>query len=182
MISLFPMHAHDKDAAPSNHASDPQKPRPLPTPPLVLHHSPSPSYLPPPPPYSTLEDELALPAPEAPVIMTPPPNEQSAHARHPYDSFLCHSPPANTWIAVETSQSEYSLLVRLPGFTRDGITISTRKRRILHVVADSWEPEGGHFERRVSFGYDAELAQVRAEFDGEMLRVVVPRRVSAVTS
>lgn len=39
----------------------------------------------------------------------------------------------------------------------------------------------GHFERRVSFGYDAELAQVRAEFDGEMLRIVVPRR-SAIPS
>lgn len=69
----------------------------------------------------------------------------------------------------------------------------------MHIVADSWEPEGGmshhfergghilslslgHFERRVSFGYDAELAQVRAEFDGDMLRVVVPRRVSFFTS
>ena len=76
-------------------------------------------------------------------------------------------------------------------------TIATRRRRILHVVADSWEPEGGmslssltfpiysrspgHFERRVSFGHDAELAQVRAEFDGEMLRITVPRRISAVS-
>lgn len=39
----------------------------------------------------------------------------------------------------------------------------------------------GHFERRVSFGYDAELAQVRAEFDGEMLRIVIPRHISAIT-
>jgi len=28
----------------------------------------------------------------------------------------------------------------------------------------------------VAFGYDADLAQVRAEFDGEMLRVIVPRK------
>lgn len=34
----------------------------------------------------------------------------------------------------------------------------------------------GHFERRISFGYDADLGQVRAEFDGEFLRVIVPRR------
>ena len=39
----------------------------------------------------------------------------------------------------------------------------------------------GHFERRISFGYDADLVQVRAEFDGTMLRIVVPRRISPVT-
>ncbi len=55
-------------------------------------------------------------------------------------------------------------------------TLATKRRRILHVVADSWDAGGGHFERRISFGYDADLVQVRAEFDGEMLRVIVPRR------
>lgn len=39
----------------------------------------------------------------------------------------------------------------------------------------------GHFERRISFGYDADLAQVRAEFDGVMLRIAIPRRVSPIT-
>jgi HSP20 family molecular chaperone IbpA len=39
----------------------------------------------------------------------------------------------------------------------------------------------GHFERRISFGYDADLSQVRAEFDGEILRVIVPRRIPALT-
>lgn len=68
-------------------------------------------------------------------------------------------------------------------------TLATKKRRILHVVADSWADSsdgssgagggggGGHFERRISFGYDADLARVRAEFDGEILRVIIPRRV-----
>jgi len=78
---------------------------------------------------------------------------------------------------VETTPSEYRLNVKLPGFQRDGITLATKKRRILHVVADSWGSGGGHFERRISFGYDADLVQVRAEFDGDMLRVVVPRRI-----
>lgn len=99
-------------------------------------------------------------------------------------------------------------------------TLATKRRRILHVVADSWPdssarqtqtttplpsiqsesasgqtgttnndaphppmvgpqpqaPQGGHFERRISFGYDADLVGVRAEFDGDMLRIVVPRR------
>lgn len=59
-------------------------------------------------------------------------------------------------------------------------TLATKKRRILHVVADSWGTGGGHFERRISFGYDADLTQVRAEFDGEMLRVIVPRRIHSV--
>ena len=39
----------------------------------------------------------------------------------------------------------------------------------------------GHFEQRISFGYDALLAQVRAEFDGEHLQVIVPRRVIPMT-
>jgi HSP20 family molecular chaperone IbpA len=127
----------------------------------------------------------SYPAPEAPVILTPPTQAErcgeDAHRRAPYDSFLCHTPPPDTWIAVETSPSEYRLIVRLPGFRRDGITIATRRRRILHVVADSWEPQGGHFERRVLFGYDADLAQVRAEFDGQILRIIIPRRVPAVS-
>ncbi|EGN99939.1 hypothetical protein SERLA73DRAFT_38251, partial [Serpula lacrymans var. lacrymans S7.3] len=122
----------------------------------------------------------SYPPPEAPVILSPPspPTDSGAGMplRAPYEPFLCHAPPPDTWIAVETRITEYCLLVRLPRFRRDGITLSTRRRRILHVVADSWEPGGGHFERRVSFGYDADLAQVRAEFDGELLRIIVPRR------
>ena len=59
--------------------------------------------------------------------------------------------------------------------------LSTRRRRILHIAADSWEAGGGHFERRISFGYDADLARVRAEFDGEHLRVLVPRKIIPVT-
>ncbi|KAJ3759076.1 hypothetical protein EV360DRAFT_42612 [Lentinula raphanica] len=114
----------------------------------------------------------------------------------PYAPFLSHMPPpADSWIQVETKPSEYRLNIRLPGFKRDGITLSTKRRRILHIVADSWpDPDpsprssnpnptessttqrGGHFERRISFGYDADLVGVRAEFDGEMLKIVVPRR------
>lgn len=104
--------------------------------------------------------------------MRPPASEP------PYAPFLSHAPPpADSWIEVETTPSEYRLNVKLPGFQRDGITLATKKRRILHVVADSWGSGGGHFERRISFGYDADLVHVRAEFDGDMLRVVVPRRI-----
>ncbi|KAK7040127.1 hypothetical protein VNI00_009933 [Paramarasmius palmivorus] len=112
-------------------------------------------------------------------------------AQPPYAPFLSHMPPpADSYIEVETTPQEYRLNVRLPGFKRDGITLATKRRRILHLIADSYEAipnanttsnsnqthRGGHFERRISFGYDADLVGVRAEFDGEYLRVVVPRR------
>ncbi|RDB16861.1 hypothetical protein Hypma_002508 [Hypsizygus marmoreus] len=114
-------------------------------------------------------DATSYPAPEPPTILAP-----SVTSPGP---FLSHAPPPpDSWIQVETTPMEYKLVVRLPGFRRDGITLATKRRRILHVVADSWENGGGHFERRISFGYDADLVQVRAEFDGEMLRITIPRR------
>ncbi|KAG1751353.1 uncharacterized protein EDB91DRAFT_601935 [Suillus paluster] len=153
-----------------------------PPPPYSRGPFPDDQMLPPSLPRST-SNTSSYPAPEAPVILTPLTQAErcgeDADRRAPYDSFLCHDPPPDTWIVVETSPSEYRLVVRLPGFRRDGITIATRRRRILHVVADSWEPRGGHFERRVLFGYDADLAQVRAEFDGQILRIIVPRRIPA---
>jgi HSP20 family molecular chaperone IbpA len=102
---------------------------------------------------------------------------QNDQRRAPHVLFLSHGPPlADSCIEAETTLRDYRLLVRLPGFTRDAITLSSKRRRILHIVADRWEGVGGHFERRVSFGHDADLVQVRAEFDGEMLRIVVPRK------
>ncbi|KAJ7734710.1 hypothetical protein B0H14DRAFT_2408763 [Mycena olivaceomarginata] len=110
-------------------------------------------------------------------------------SRASYEPFLNHAPPpVDSWIEVETTQGEYRLIVRLPGLRGMGCeTLATKKRRILHLVADSWDDSGatagragggggGHFERRISFGYDADLAQVRAEFDGEILRVIIPRK------
>jgi hypothetical protein len=124
---------------------------------------------------SASSTHFSYPAPQAPVILTPPPPPTGSA---PYEPFLCHTALAEDRhsITVETLSSEYNLVVRLPGFSRDAITLATRRRRILHIVADSWAPGGGHFERRVSFGYDADLAQVRAEFDGEILQVTIPRR------
>lgn len=109
-----------------------------------------------------------LPPPAPPTVLTPPPPPLS-HDRGPaapYEPFLAHAPPPqDSYIAVDTKPAEYRLLVRLPGFKRDAMyvhapitcfsladapllfalisTVSTRKRRILHVVADSWEPNGG---------------------------------------
>ncbi|KAI9463571.1 hypothetical protein BJY52DRAFT_1202879 [Lactarius psammicola] len=126
----------------------------------------------------------SLPPPAPPTILDPPPVRSSIprSSRAPHEPFLSDAPPPpDSWIAVETSPGEYRLIARLPGFRRDAITLAARRRRVLHVVADSWEPDGGHFERRISFGYDADLGHVRAEFDGEILRVIVPRRTPALT-
>ncbi|KAI0755916.1 hypothetical protein BC629DRAFT_1296573 [Irpex lacteus] len=123
-----------------------------------------------------------MPPPVLPTILTPPPPPAQDGQHHaPHEPFLAHASPRNPEIRVETSRREYKLVVRLPGYRRDSITLSTRRKRILHIVADSWEPGGGHLERRVSFGYDADLTQVRAEFDGEYLRVTVPRRITPMT-
>jgi hypothetical protein len=63
-----------------------------------------------------------------------------------YEPFLSHAPPpADSWIEVQTTSGEYRLNVRLPGFRRDGITLATKRRRILHVVADSWDNGGGEY-------------------------------------
>ncbi|KAI5120662.1 hypothetical protein M0805_007999 [Coniferiporia weirii] len=135
----------------------------------------------------------SIPAPTPPTVHTPPPPpDEQGHERQvskegnrnsaPYEPFLSHAPPpADSYITVETTEAEYRLIVRLPGYRRDCIMLSTRRRRILHIAADSWEAGGGHFERRISFGYDADLTLVRAEFDGEHLRVLVPRKVIPVS-
>ena len=153
-----------------------------------------------------LNDTTSYPPPDPPVILPTENNTitspSSFRSQAPYFPFLSHAPsPENSWIEVETLQHEYKLHVRLPGFTQEGITLATRRRRILHVVADKWENGGGkwllyqgkvsnssmrsfitgHFERRVSFGYDADLAHVRADFDGLMLCIMVPRRISPFT-
>ena len=90
----------------------------------------------------------SYPAPDPPVIL-PAENstimsQSSYRSQAPYFPFLSHAPsPENSWIEVETLQHEYKLHVRLPGFAQDGITLATKRRRILHVVADKWENGGG---------------------------------------
>ncbi len=109
-----------------------------------------------------------LPPPAPPTILDPPPVRSSIarNSRAPHEPFLSDAPPPpDSWIAVETSPGEYRLIARLPGFRRDAMsvigfvtsacsliqsillpffrTLAARRRRVLHVVADSWEPDGG---------------------------------------
>lgn len=65
-----------------------------------------------------------LPPPAPPTILDPPPaHSNSVHgSRAPHEPFLSDAPPpADSWIAVETSPVEYRLVVRLPGFRRDAM-------------------------------------------------------------
>ncbi|KZS98281.1 hypothetical protein SISNIDRAFT_546260 [Sistotremastrum niveocremeum HHB9708] len=111
----------------------------------------------------------SIPPPSPPTVHTPSPPPVSSSQEKPkatHNSFLSHdSSPQDTYIVVETAEKEYVLVVRLPGYNRDSI----------------WEVGGGHFERRISFGYDADLTQVRAEFDGVFLRISVPRKSQFVS-
>ena len=62
----------------------------------------------------------------------------------PHVPFLSHGPaPTESYIEVETTPREYCLHVKLPGFGRDAITLASKKRRILHIVADRWDSVGG---------------------------------------
>lgn len=85
--------------------------------------------------------------------------------------------PPSTDFHIETHTTHYTLKTKLPGFGIDGITLATKHHRQLVIVADKWdENNGGHFERRVTFGDDADLRSTRANFDGTLLKITVPRR------
>ena len=142
--------AHQADSFPSNNSQS----RIMESRPVSPFHAPQP-----PPPHQPSRNPFSQPtairsyatsysSPDPPVIL---PTENSTamspssfRSQAPYFPFLSHAPPPeNTWIEVETLQNEYKLHVRLPGFTREGITLATKRRRILHVVADKWENGGG---------------------------------------
>jgi hypothetical protein len=120
----------------------------------------------PPPQAAPISSSHGLPPPAPPTILDPPPMRRSLtrSSRAPHEPFLNDAPPPpDSWIAVETTQVEYRLVARLPGFRRDAMcvvcsvtsacsltnlyhakrTLAARRRRVLHVVADSWEPGGG---------------------------------------
>ncbi|KAJ1034618.1 hypothetical protein NDA18_001474 [Ustilago nuda] len=91
--------------------------------------------------------------------------------------------PPETDLVIETEHTKYILITRLPGFSLDCITLATKQHsqhRTLHIVADKWDTEsGGHFERRITFpDKECDLKNVKAEFDGNTLRVYVPRNRS----
>ncbi|KAB5592272.1 hypothetical protein CTheo_4259 [Ceratobasidium theobromae] len=115
------------------------------------------------------------PPPEPPHIHTPP------SSPHVYPFLPSHEPRGadRPDVSVQVDADKYLLSCRMPHFDHSSITVATRRGRLLVVAADRWEPLGldsAHFERRVTFGWDADMARIRAEFDGLFLRITVPRR------
>jgi HSP20 family molecular chaperone IbpA len=91
--------------------------------------------------------------------------------------FLETRPAPSTDFHIETHLNHYTLKTTLPGFGIDGITLATKHHRQLVIVADKWdEQNGGHFEKRINFGTDADLRSTSAKFDGTLLKITVPRR------
>jgi HSP20 family molecular chaperone IbpA len=81
---------------------------------------------------------------------------------------------------VHSHPAKYRIELNMPLIDRDAVTISTRRAQTLHIAGDGWERGGGHFERKVRFGWDADLTRVSAEFEGDKLIVGVPRKPSGL--
>ena len=67
-----------------------------------------------------------FPPPQPPTVLTPPPPPsatENTRTRAPYEPFLPRDqpPPDRTYIAVETLNTEYRLIIRLFGFQRDSM-------------------------------------------------------------
>ncbi|WRT67982.1 uncharacterized protein IL334_004957 [Kwoniella shivajii] len=77
-------------------------------------------------------------------------------------------------IAIKSTEKAYDIMVWLPGFSLDNITIATRGHRTVHIVADQWD-EGDHAQWDIKLGEDANLKSVNAKFTGKELRVTVAR-------
>lgn len=79
------------------------------------------------------------------------------------------------------SPTQVVLKVVLPGFSLENITVAMRRGHKVHIVADSYGENGGHFEKLVSLGSDVISAAPRAEFNGTELSVFVQRRKSSTS-
>lgn len=87
------------------------------------------------------------------------------------------SEPPETSLQVDRSDpSQVLLRVTLPGFSLDNITVAMRRGKKVHIVADSYGENGGHYERLVFLGSDISSSAPRAEFDGTLLKIYVERR------
>ena len=139
--------------------------------------------------------------PPPPIPTSNPYPHISSSNSCPYIPFLSSSDaPPDCNIDIQAHSNLYFILVNLPGFSSQDITLATKRRRILHLVADKWGEGGGlylfflascalitnksrefsgHFEKKIVFGYDADLTRVRAEFDGDLLTVTIPRRATS---
>lgn len=90
--------------------------------------------------------------------------------------------PVDQRMMITTRPSYYSLSILMPGFPLDGITmtITGPYGRTLHIMANRWKADRcDSYERRITFGWDVQLSDIRAHFDDGYLKIEVPRKASA---
>ncbi|KAG9118816.1 hypothetical protein FRC07_006488 [Ceratobasidium sp. 392] len=138
------------------------------------------------PPTSTAPALNGPPPPDPPHIHTPPSSPSARPYAYPF--LPSHEPRGadRPSVTVDVRPDKYLLVCRMPHFNHSSITVATRRGRLLVIAADRWDtepapfsldaPPPAHFERRITFGWDADMTRIRAEFDGAVLHVSVPRR------
>ncbi|CAE6514409.1 unnamed protein product [Rhizoctonia solani] len=134
------------------------------------------------------------PPPDPPHIHTPPSSPEARPYAYPFLPSYEPRGDARPSVNVDVHTDKYVLACRMPHFDHSSITVATRRGRLLVIAADRWDtldpvplsldpamipnpPQPAHFERRVTFGWDADMTRIRAEFDGVTLHVTVPRRL-----
>jgi HSP20 family molecular chaperone IbpA len=100
----------------------------------------------------------------------------------PHERFLANAglPPASptnipTEIGVTSTPATYEVHVKHASISPSSVILTTRRPRVLHLAVDNYTTGGGHWQRRIKFGRDADMKKIRAEYSGGLLRVVVPR-------
>ncbi|KAG8726328.1 hypothetical protein FRC11_000349 [Ceratobasidium sp. 423] len=134
------------------------------------------------------------PPPDPPHIHTPPSSPSATPYAYPFLPLYEPRGDLRPSVSVDVHPDKYVLACRMPHFDHSSITVATRRGRLLVIAADRWDnlepaplsldpaqipnpPQPAHFERRITFGWDADMARIRAEFDGVTLHVTVPRRL-----
>ncbi|CAE6498855.1 unnamed protein product [Rhizoctonia solani] len=130
------------------------------------------------------------PPPDPPHIHTPPSSPSARPYAYPFLPLYEPRGDLRPSVSVDVHPDKYVLACRMPHFDHSSITVATRRGRLLVIAADRWDtlepvpmsldpapPQPAHFERRITFGWDADMTHIRAEFDGVTLHVTVPRRL-----
>lgn len=85
--------------------------------------------------------------------------------------------PEDERVVISTTPDAYTVTIHIPGVSIDGLTLAMKghHRRTLHVMANRWDSDE-HFERRITFGPDADMSSIRARFEDGHLYVDVLRK------
>ncbi|KAF8745896.1 small heat shock protein (HSP20) family, partial [Rhizoctonia solani] len=137
---------------------------------------------------------IGPPPPDPPHIHTPPSSPSARPYAYPFLPSCEPRGDARPSVSVDIFPDKYLLSCRMPHFDHSSITVATRRGRLLVITADRWDtiepaplsldpalipnpPQPAHFERRITFGWDAEMGRIRAGFDGVTLHITIPRRL-----